>query len=76
MSHFNVEVTELNDSEAHWNYARGKVAQLKLMLKNKKAELAREKQINQNPPSEPVADNDELRRRALALAAQNRAVTL
>lgn len=76
MSHFNVEVTELNDSEAHWNYARGKVAQLKLMLKNKKAELAREKQINQSPPSEPVADNDELRRRALALAAQNRAVTL
>lgn len=76
MSHFKVEITELNDSEAHWNYARGKVAQLKLMLKNKKAELAREKQINQNQPQEAIADDSELRRRALALAAQNRAVTL
>lgn len=76
MSHFTVEITELKKSEAHWNYARGKVAQLKLMLKNKKAELAREKQINQNQPQETIADDSELRRRALALAAQNRAVTL
>lgn len=76
MSCYKVEIKELNASEEHWNYARGKVAQLKLMLKNKKAELAREKQIQQSQPSEPAADDSELRRRALALAAQNRAVTL
>jgi hypothetical protein len=76
MSHYNIEVTELVDSAEHWDYARGKVAQLKLMLKNKKAELAREKQINQSQPQETIQDDSELRRRALALAAQNRVVTL
>ncbi len=76
MSQFHQDIHELHDDEQHWSYARGKVAQLKLMLKNKKAELARETQINQSQPQETIADNGELRRRALALAAQNRAVTL
>ena len=74
MSCYNVDINELNDSEEHWSYARGKVAQLKLMLKNKKAELAREKEIQQQTENE--CSNDELRRRALALAARNRGVTL
>ena len=72
-----MEIQKLDDSEEHWNYARGKVAQLKLMLKNKKAELAAQKRIDSrlaNPHTE--CDSPELRRRALALAAQNRAVTL
>lgn len=45
MSCYNVEIEKLDDSEEHWNYARGKVAQLKLVFKNKRAELEREKQI-------------------------------
>lgn len=76
MSCYKVEIKELNASEEHWNYARGKVAQLKLAFKNKKAELAAKKRIEQSQPQESIADDSELRRRALALAAQNRAVTL
>lgn len=45
MSHFNVEITELNSSEEHWDYARGKAAQLKLTVKNQLAAIRREKQI-------------------------------
>ena len=45
MSCYRVEIEELNTSEEHWCYARGKAAQLKLAFKNKKAELEREKQI-------------------------------
>lgn len=77
MSCYNVEIQNLDDSEEHWNYARGKVAQLKLAFKNKKAELAAQKRID-NTLEKPHTEYDspELRRRALALAAQNRAVTL
>lgn len=77
MSCYKVEIKELNASEEHWNYARGKVAQLKLAFKNKKAELAAQKRIDnrlEKPHTE--YDSPELRRRALALAAQNREVTL
>ena len=74
MSQFKVEITELNNTPEHWTYAQGKIAQLKLMLKNKKAELARQNQIKEQ--SKALVENDELRRRALALAAQNRVVTL
>ncbi|QBJ00814.1 hypothetical protein [Pseudoalteromonas phage GXT1010] len=76
MSCYNVEIEKLDDSEEHWDYARGKVAQLKLAFKNKKAELAAKKRIEQSQPQESITDDSELRRRALALAAQNRAVTL
>ena len=75
MSQYKNEINELKTDPAHWDYARGKVAQLKLMLKNKKAELAAQKRIdNQVNSAEP--ENNELRRRALALAAQNRMVTV
>lgn len=74
MSQYKVEITELRCSEGHWDYARGKAAQLKLAFKNKKAELAREKQIKEKIKT-PV-ENDELRRRALACATQARMVVL
>tara|TARA_B100001059_G_scaffold235954_1_gene283901 strand:- start:7623 stop:7862 length:240 start_codon:yes stop_codon:yes gene_type:complete len=45
MSHFNVEITELKTDSEHWNYARGKAAQLKLAFKNKMAAMRREQQI-------------------------------
>lgn len=73
MSQYKVEITELNDTPEHWTYAQGKIAQLKLMLKNKKAELARQNQIKEQ--AKPV-ENDELRRRALVRATQARMVTL
>jgi len=74
MSQYNVEITELKSSESHWDYARGKAAQLKLAFKNKKAELARENQIKEQIKT-PV-ENDELRRRALVRATQAKMVTL
>ena len=77
MSQFNVEITELKTSESHWDYARGKAAQLKLAFKNKKAELDRAEQIKkQAKATQAPLGNDDLRRRALALAAQNRMVTV
>ncbi|MDN3486885.1 hypothetical protein QL989_16220 [Pseudoalteromonas sp. APC 3224] len=45
MSHYTVEIKELKKSEEHWNYARGKAAQLKLAFKNKMAAMRREQQI-------------------------------
>ena len=39
MSHFKVEITELKTDSEHWNYARGKAAQLKLAFKNKMAAI-------------------------------------
>lgn len=74
MSQYTNEINELKTDSAHWDYARGKVAQLKLMMKNKKAELAAQKRID-NQVNSPEPENNELRRRALALAAQNRMVT-
>ena len=77
MSQFKIEITELKTSDSHWDYARGKAAQLKLAFKNKKAELDRAEQIKkQAKDTEVPLGNDELRRRALALAAQNRMVTV
>ena len=74
MSQYTVEITELNNTPEHWTYAQGKIAQLKLMLKNKKAELARQNQIKEQ--SKAPVENDELRRRALVRATQARMVTL
>lgn len=45
MSCYKVEIEKLDDSEEHWNYARGKAAQLKLAFKNKMAAMRREQQI-------------------------------
>lgn len=45
MSCYKVEIKELNASEEHWNYARGKAAQLKIAFKNKMAAMRREQQI-------------------------------
>lgn len=45
MSNLKNTITELKTDEKHWNYARGKAAQLKLAFKNKKAELNRGKII-------------------------------
>lgn len=74
MSQYKVEINELNDTPEHWAYAQGKIAQLKLMLKNKKAELARQNQIKEQ--SKAPVENDELRRRALLRATQARMVVL
>lgn len=77
MSQFNIEITELKTSDSHWDYARGKAAQLKLAFKSKKVELDRAEQIKkQAKATQASLGNDELRRRALALAAQNRMVTV
>jgi hypothetical protein len=75
MSQYKTEINELKTDPAHWDYARGKIAQLKLMLKNKKAEIAAQQRIEQQA-SNAQPENNELRRRALALAAQNRMVTV
>ncbi|NWL16330.1 hypothetical protein FHG08_11570 [Pseudoalteromonas sp. Scap03] len=45
MSQFHQDIQELHDDEQHWNYARGKAAQLKLAFKNKMAAMRREQQI-------------------------------
>lgn len=45
MSQFICEIEELKTDVAHWDYARGKAAQLKLTVKNQLAAIRREKQI-------------------------------
>tara|TARA_Y100000782_G_scaffold49352_1_gene55148 strand:- start:6346 stop:6576 length:231 start_codon:yes stop_codon:yes gene_type:complete len=57
--------------------ALGKVAQLRLILNNKKSALEEDKETHLKAKAKSTASaNDELRRRALKLAAQNRMVTL
>lgn len=83
-----LDATEFKNDDEFLRMARGKVAQLRLILNSQKSALQKDKELQQqakanqlevvNQPRriEIPADNNELRRRALALAAQNRAVTL
>lgn len=83
-----LDAKEFRNDDEFLQYGMGKVAQLRLILNSKKSALQKDKEIQQqvknnqlaaaNQPRriEIPADNNELRRRALALAAQNRAVTL
>lgn len=45
MSQYKVAIHELHTDSDHWDYARGKAAQLKLEFKNKLAAIRREKQL-------------------------------
>lgn len=45
MSQYHIDIQELHTESDHWDYARGKAAQLKLEFKNKLAAMRREKQI-------------------------------
>jgi len=45
MSQYHKEIHELKTDLDHWDYARGKAAQLKLEFKSKLASMRREKEI-------------------------------
>ena len=83
-----LDAKELRTDNEFLQYGMGKVAQLSMILNSKESALQKDKEIYQQAKNKELeaakqprrieipADNDELRRRALALAAQNRAVTL
>lgn len=83
-----LDATEFKNDDEFLKMARGKVAQLRLILNSQKSALQKDKELQQQVKAKQLetanqprridipADNNELRRRALALAAQNRAVTL
>lgn len=72
-----LDATEYRNDDEFTQYAKGKVAQLRLILNSKKSALQKDKEINQQAKAQDSAlAGDELRRRALSLAAQNRMVTL
>ena len=72
-----LDATEFRNDDEFTQYAKGKVAQLRLILNSKKSALQKDKEINQQAKAQDSAlAGEELRRRALSLAAQNRMVTL
>ena len=72
-----LDATEFRNDDEFTQYAKGKVAQLRLILNSKKSALQKDKEINQQAKAQDSAlAGEELRRRALLLAAQNRMVTL
>ncbi|KAA1160625.1 hypothetical protein EU508_09215 [Pseudoalteromonas fuliginea] len=72
-----LDATEFRNDDEFTQYAKGKVAQLRLILNSKESALQKDKEINQQAKAQDSAlAGDELRRRALSLAAQNRMVTI
>lgn len=72
-----LDATEFRNDDEFTQYGKGKVAQLRLILNSKKSALQKDKEINQQAKAQDSAlGGEELRRRALSLAAQNRMVTL
>lgn len=72
-----IDATEYRNDDEFTQYAKGKVAQLRLMLNSKKSALQKDKELQQQAKAkESALAGDELRRRALSLATQNRMVTL
>lgn len=72
-----LDATEYRNDDEFTQYAKGKVAQLRLILNSKESALQKDKEINQQAKAQDAAlAGNELRRRALSLAAQNRMVTI
>lgn len=72
-----LDAKDIRDDTEFMQMANGKVAQLRLMLKNTKSAVEKHKELHLRAKANDTAlANDDLRRRALALAAQNRMVTV
>jgi hypothetical protein len=72
-----LDATEFKNDSEFKQVVRGRVAQLRMILNSTESALQKDKEINQQAKAQDSAlAGEDLRRRALSLAAQNRMVTL